>query len=181
MARPGVTRKQVFEAAEALVREGKHPTILAVRTHLGGGSPNTIAPLLSEWRQQHEATPSEALPAIPETVLADLKRVWGATWQAAQAELRAEREALAQARQETERERAEMLSEIERLDEQLDRFQAEQQKMLEALNTERQAHEQTRSQLSETRIRAEERTQRVEHLESTLEKARSERDHTRQP
>ena len=47
MARSGVTREQVFETADALVREGQNPTVVAVRTRLGGGSPNTITPLFS--------------------------------------------------------------------------------------------------------------------------------------
>ena len=34
MARPGVTREQVFETADALVREGQNPTVVAVRTRL---------------------------------------------------------------------------------------------------------------------------------------------------
>ena len=39
MPRVGVTREQVFEAAEGLLREGQNPTVMAVRTRLGGGSP----------------------------------------------------------------------------------------------------------------------------------------------
>ena len=54
MARSGVTREQVFETADALVREGQNPTVVAVRTRLGGGSPNTITPLLAEWKTLNE-------------------------------------------------------------------------------------------------------------------------------
>jgi hypothetical protein len=38
MARAGVIREQVFEAADALVNEGQSPTVVAVRTRLGGAA-----------------------------------------------------------------------------------------------------------------------------------------------
>jgi Plasmid replication region DNA-binding N-term len=42
MPRAGITREQVFETADGLVREGQNPTVVSVRARLGGGSPNTI-------------------------------------------------------------------------------------------------------------------------------------------
>jgi hypothetical protein len=59
MAQAGVTREQVFETADALVREGQNPTVVAVRTRLGGGSPNTITPLLGEWKTAVSVHPLE--------------------------------------------------------------------------------------------------------------------------
>lgn len=47
----GVGRKDVFEAADALVMEGLRPTIERVRQKMGRGSPNTVSPLLDEWFQ----------------------------------------------------------------------------------------------------------------------------------
>lgn len=52
MPRPGVIHKQVFEAADALLREGQTPTVVGVRTKLGTGSPNTITPMLAQWRRR---------------------------------------------------------------------------------------------------------------------------------
>jgi len=68
MARSGVTREQVFETADALVREGQNPTVVAVRTRLGGGSPNTITPLLAEWKTLNETKQAAAMPQVPECV-----------------------------------------------------------------------------------------------------------------
>ena len=68
MARSGVTREQVFETADALVREGQNPTVVAVRTRLGGGSPNTITPLLAEWKALHDTQQAASIPAPPEPV-----------------------------------------------------------------------------------------------------------------
>lgn len=65
MARPGVTREHVFAAADALVQEGQSPTVVAVRTRLGGGSPNTITPLLAEWGGVQDNAATQALPALP--------------------------------------------------------------------------------------------------------------------
>ena len=120
MPRPGVTREQVFETADALVLEGQNPTILAVRTRLGGGSPNTITPLLAEWRALNETRQAKAMPAPPEPVEAVMRQVWGTAWKEAQAQLEGEREALSAARKEIESERAEMLAEIARMDGELE-------------------------------------------------------------
>ena len=46
--RPGVTQAQVDRTADALLQQGKRPSIEQVRSELGG-SPNTLAPLLEDW------------------------------------------------------------------------------------------------------------------------------------
>jgi chromosome segregation ATPase len=175
MARSGVTREQVFETADALVREGQNPTVLSVRTRLGGGSPNTITPLLGEWRSLHEQKHAASIPAVPEPVETVLRQVWGAAWQEAQAQLSGEREALASARKALEQERAEMLAEIERLDAALTTTRTELGQGREALETERRAHAQTRSEASEARALAEERAQRITALEAEREQERESR------
>ncbi len=40
---------QIHDAAQALLAEGRTPTIIAVRKRLGGGSPTVIAPVLAHW------------------------------------------------------------------------------------------------------------------------------------
>lgn len=51
MARPGITYKQVADAAQGLSETGTNPTIGAVREALGGtGSPNTIHKHLTAWK-----------------------------------------------------------------------------------------------------------------------------------
>jgi transketolase len=116
MARTGVTREQVFETAEALLREGQNPTVVAVRTRLGGGSPNTITPLLAEWKALNETQQAQAMPAPPQPVQTVMRQVWGTAWQQAQAQLEGEREALGAARKEIAKEREAMLAEITRMD-----------------------------------------------------------------
>ena len=61
--------------ADALVLEGQNPTVLAVRTRLGGGSPNTITPLLAEWRALNETRQAQAMPPPPQPVEAIMRQV----------------------------------------------------------------------------------------------------------
>lgn len=161
MARTGVTREQVFETADALIREGQTPTVVSVRTRLGGGSPNTITPLLAEWKNLHEHKQATSLPPVPESVEAVLRQVWGAAWQQAQSQLTGEREALAAARKAVEQERAEMLTEIGRLDGEIETAKEDGRQMRETLETERRTHEQTRSDAREARAVAQERGERI--------------------
>ncbi|SDC50077.1 replication region DNA-binding N-term [Variovorax sp. CF079] len=44
-----VKEADVFEAADALLAEGKRPTIERVRLKIGRGSPNTVSPMLERW------------------------------------------------------------------------------------------------------------------------------------
>lgn len=166
MARPGVTREQVFETADALVREGQNPTIVSVRQRLGGGSPNTITPLLAEWKALHDAQQVATLPPVPEPVMASLRQVWGTAWQHAQGHLTGEREALVQARKAMEQERAEMLAEIGRLDGELEAATEAARVARETIEAERQIHERTRGEAREARALAEERERRIATLET---------------
>lgn len=45
----GVQRADVFQAADALLKEGQSPTIERIRLKIGRGSPNTVGPLLHQW------------------------------------------------------------------------------------------------------------------------------------
>jgi chromosome segregation ATPase len=172
MARPGVTREQVFETAEVLAAAGVTPTVVAVRTRLGGGSPNNIAPWLAEWKAQREHKQAEVLPPLPEAVESAMRQVWGVAWKASQVQLEAERQALAELRNGLERERTEMLAEIQRLDSALDEAQAETRQTAETLEAERRAHEQTRTEVREVRVIAAEREKRIEDQAGELREAR---------
>jgi Plasmid replication region DNA-binding N-term len=45
----GVTSSDVDQAADALLRAGKRPTVEKIRAIIGSGSPNTVGPLLDAW------------------------------------------------------------------------------------------------------------------------------------
>jgi len=173
MARSGVTRERVFETADALVREEQNPTVVSVRTRLGGGSPNTIAPFLGEWKALHEHAQAASVPAPPEPVEAVLRQVWGTAWQEAQGQLEGEREALSAARKEIEKERAAMLAEIERLDTELTAALEEVGQGRAALEEQRQAHERAESAAREAGALAEEREKRISAQDRELQELRA--------
>ncbi len=60
----GVSLSEVQRAADALLRQGIKPSIAAIREQLGGGSPNTLTPLLAKYWE----TLGERLHAGPESL-----------------------------------------------------------------------------------------------------------------
>jgi chromosome segregation ATPase len=171
MARSGLTREQVLETAEALLLEGQTPTVVGIRTRLGGGSTANITKWLGEWKDENELRRAETLPPMPAAVEGAMRQVWGAAWQGTQAQIAAEREALTKVRTELERERTEMLAEITRLDGELETARSEILQLREALDTERHEHEATRADVKEARAIASERKARIEQQAVELQEA----------
>lgn len=74
MPRTGITRSQVFEAADRLAESGTLPTVVTVRGDLGKGSFTTINQHLSEWKAlkwKAEGQPA-VVPAMVEAKANDL-------------------------------------------------------------------------------------------------------------
>ncbi|NUT16982.1 MAG: hypothetical protein HOQ33_21115 [Cupriavidus sp.] len=118
----GITRDDVWQAADSLLKAGQRPTIERIRLHLGRGSPNTVSPHLDAWfaalggRIQDPQGFAPA-PGCPEPVTEAARYLWEAALQSARASaeaslaqreaalaeastvLQQEREALAQERQ----------------------------------------------------------------------------------
>lgn len=65
MARAGILYSHVANAAAQLTAAGNNPTVDTVRVAMGGtGSKSTIAPMLKQWKAQHEvAAAGASLPA----------------------------------------------------------------------------------------------------------------------
>ena len=75
----GVGAVDVALTADALLRQGRRPTIERVREYLGRGSPNTINPLLDEWWKTLAARLSggpESLERIPASAFHVLEALW---------------------------------------------------------------------------------------------------------
>lgn len=75
----GVTALDVQRAADALLRRGQKPSIAAVREELGGGSPNTLAPLLEKyWKGLGTRLPAgpESLERVPESLARMTEALW---------------------------------------------------------------------------------------------------------
>jgi septal ring factor EnvC (AmiA/AmiB activator) len=105
--RPGVTEIEVVRAAEALLREGKRPTVAAVRERTGGSNA-TVAPLLDAWWRSFGNRIAEgpaAFERIPSALAHVAEALWLQTLSAARA--RARQEATSAAHQ-TNREKADL-------------------------------------------------------------------------
>jgi hypothetical protein len=77
----GITEKDVWQAADALLLEGARPTIERVRQKIGRGSPNTVSPSLETWFRHlggriKDPQAFSAPPGIPETVQQAAKHFW---------------------------------------------------------------------------------------------------------
>ncbi|RDK10567.1 DNA-binding protein [Cupriavidus lacunae] len=110
----GITRDDVWQAADSLLKAGQRPTIERIRLHLGRGSPNTVSPHLDAWfaalggriQGPQGFAPT---PGCPEPVTEAARYLWEAALQVAKASAEAaltQREAaLAEARAALEQER----------------------------------------------------------------------------
>ena len=75
----GVSALDIQHAADALLRRGQKPSVVAVREQLGGGSPNTVGPLLEQyWRGLGTRLPAgpEALERVPESLARMTEALW---------------------------------------------------------------------------------------------------------
>lgn len=88
----GVQVDEVWAAADAVLAQGDRPTIERVRTHLGRGSPNTVAPMLDAWYAslgkrldaENGADGASDEGTLPAPVLRAAKALWGRAQQHAQ-------------------------------------------------------------------------------------------------
>lgn len=118
----GISRDDVWQAADALLVAGQRPTIERIRQHLGRGSPNTVSPHLDAWfaalgGRLKDAQSFMPRPDFPDPVGQAARYLWEvalshaqsaaeaslaereAALRQAQAELAEEREALARERE----------------------------------------------------------------------------------
>lgn len=133
-----ITTADIHAAADALVAEGKTPTLANVRKALGSGSFSTISEGMAEWRERQAAQPApmqEPPPAaVAEKFNGLLAEVWGAALGMANARLAAEREALDAARIELERDRQEAAELAEQVSADLEQARQERDRVTKELD-----------------------------------------------
>lgn len=159
----GITKDQIWAAADELQRLGRAPTLSAVREMLGEtGSFSTIAPAMSEWRTLQAKTAAVKTP-IPEAFSARMRQqaehVWADALSVADELISIERDALRVARKELESERSEMASLLDHAEAQLLTAKASQveaesrnEKLVEVIAT-------TKAELAGAQARLDEREQ----------------------
>lgn len=103
-----VNFEAVAAAAEAISKEGGKPSVRSVIAHLGGGSPNTVLPLLNEWKAGRVAVRSTDIELDPRIGQIISELVKNASEQAAKAaeeraaDVQADAETVAEAGREAE-------------------------------------------------------------------------------
>ena len=152
MARQGISREQIFEAAAALQAEGTPATVQAVRARIGTGSYTTISRHLDEWRKEHAGQAPANIPEMPEKVLGAFQQVWATAAKAAQDEVDTQRQALEAMRREIAKAQADMVAEIQRLEQALEETGRKVDELEKALDAERQGRADALEQVTALRI-----------------------------
>ncbi len=116
MARKGITKEQIFEAATSLQEAGMAPTVQAVRERIGSGSYSTINTHLPDWRKEHAEEALVNIPEIPEKIMTAFNQVWTGAIKSAQDDVETQRQALEAMRREMDKENVGMAAEIKRLE-----------------------------------------------------------------
>src|ERR1700722_384816 len=75
----GISAPDVQRAPDALLRQGTKPSVAALREQLGGGSPNTITPLLARYWERlgsRLGEGPESLERVPEALARVTELLW---------------------------------------------------------------------------------------------------------
>lgn len=171
MARPGVTREQIFTVADALAEEGIQPTVKVVRDRIGG-SYTTITPHLAAWKDERSGRGVANIPDMPETVLSAARTIWATAWNAGQAVIKTERDGLAAARRELDEERSELGEEIAALETKLETTAGERDALRQSLKDEETRHRQVKDEAGELRIENARLTERIANTQARAEELR---------
>lgn len=169
MARAGITKGQVFEAANALAEEGTTATVQALRERIGSGSYSTISTHLADWKAERAGQVPANIPDMPEKVTLAFHQVWSVAAHAAREDVETERQALEVMRREMEQDKADMSAEIERLEKEQDEATAKVDGLEAALETERHGREEAEGQSAELRIENARLDERVKAAEGRAE------------
>ncbi len=163
-----ITKKAIFDAADALDAAGQRPTHAALRKAVGGGSYTTFSEVMKEWRAVRavrEAPAREPAPAVVGErldVVAD--EIWGLALQVANERLAGEREAFDAARAQTEQEKVEAVELADAVTAELETLQGKLSALEEAERTARQEAVALREQLAASRERAATAEARAEEI-----------------
>ena len=180
MARPGITREQVWQAADQLKGEGDDPTIEKIRARIGG-SPNTVHKHFREWRQSQPQAQREApqLPAdLQAALVAEIDKQASAARAAAESEAIQAQEAadtLAEIGATLEEEAEKLRVQLEELENEKERAEAvasERKSEIERVNSqlarEMEAAESARMETAESRFTLDALTDQVAQLKTEV-------------
>ena len=137
-----ISKKSIFDAADALDAAGQRPTLAALRKAVGGGSFTTISEAMKEWwagRALREAPAREPAPAVVGERLGEVAgEIWALALQVANERLAGEREAFDAARVQAEQEKVEAVELADAVSAELELLQGKVSALEEAERTARQ-------------------------------------------
>jgi hypothetical protein len=163
-----ISRKAIFDAADALDAGGQRPTLAALRKAVGGGSFTTISEAMKEWwagRALREAPVREPAPAVVGERLSEVAgEIWALALQVANERLAGEREAFDAARVQAEQEKVEAVELADAVSAELELLQGKVSALEEAERTAREKAAALREQLAASRERAATAEARAEEI-----------------
>jgi len=114
------TPEQVFKVADDLAAQGKEVTPNVLHGALGGGSMTTIYKHLAAWKEQRKQLAAPVPVAMPDSVLASFNQAWQIAAQEAAKEVAVIREAAEASVKESDRNLADAILTITRLESEAD-------------------------------------------------------------
>lgn len=126
----GLSETKIRETIDELIEASVEPTTTSIRNRLGTGSYTTISTALEKWRVEVAAREQSNIPAVPPALRSKLESLWQEAVTVAQASHEVERSGFVADRSEWQRERAELVNEVARLES----IVSEQREGIEALS-----------------------------------------------
>lgn len=148
MERNDNARETIFAAADALVADGKKPTLAAVLTAIGRGSSTTVNKYMQEWRGERQpsapvAPANAAPPAVADKGARFINDLWSAALELANEGLTADRAELDRERAEIHGQLQETAEYADQQAEKADRLTTEVEKLSAKLEQESHEHAST--------------------------------------
>jgi hypothetical protein len=151
----GISRQDVWRAADELAAGAQKVTLATVRKALGGGSFTTISEAMGEWHARRAAVNALRVDPAPERVLAAAgefaQQVWSTAAELAGARLQSEREALEAARRQFAEDQAQAAAFADQLGADLETAHRRLAELEGELEQTRQAHRAQRDGLTAAR------------------------------
>lgn len=167
----GVTKDDVFAAADALLQVGEQPTIEKVRLHLGRGSPNTVSPHLKEWFKglgKRVVAAEHGQSAVPQVVTKTVNDVWEIALETARQEWRT---ALAMERDQLAGERQELDVDLAAFEQEKTRFALRETDLVDNMKAAREQANAAESRLQTAEQRLQDGIQALKHAQDKLKMA----------
>lgn len=172
----GISRTDVWNAADALLLEGARPTIERVRHKIGRGSPNTVSPHLDAWFEHlggriKDPGAFSKPPAEPDEIQQLAKHFWERALATAREQALAQ---FAEAQRSLEADRAALAIDRQAVEDEKRQLQIEADSRHEAMALARAQHEDARQRLVMLDALLQDQARELSHVREREAQARAE-------